>query len=84
LPTFLAPLPGEISFRRMSGFLYRQEVRNTIDHPAVFRRINNRYGLMYLAKAQACNTGFVAFQPTVLALNQRDLYLFWRRHDLVS
>ena len=68
----------------MSGFLYRNHVRDAINHAAVLGRIDDRNCLVDLSQSQSGNAGLVAFQPPVLALNQRDSYLFWLRHVLVS
>jgi len=73
LPTFLAPLPGDSSFKRMSDFLYRNQVRNAVYHAAILGRIDNGHGLVHPAQAQSRDAGLMTLESTVLALDQRDL-----------
>jgi len=66
----------------MSGFLYRYQVRDAIDHAAILRRIYHSHSLMDFPQTESGNAGAVTLKSTELALDQRDLYFFCLSHDL--
>jgi hypothetical protein len=68
----------------MSGFLYRQQIRNSIDHAAILRGISYLHGLMNFPEPKAVHACAVVLQTTVLALDERYFQLFRVRHDLIS
>jgi hypothetical protein len=71
LPTFFAPLLGANSFNRMSDFLYRQQMRNSIDHAAILWCVSDLHRLVQLSEAETGHTGTVLLQAAVLALDER-------------
>src|SRR5690606_3286522 len=71
----LLPSAGLMVFRRMSGFLDFEHVRDLVDHAPVLRGVEHGHGMVQTPQPKPRDAGTVALQPTGQAAPQRHFEL---------